>query len=110
MRLTLIAAVAENGVIGRGGQLPWRLSSDLQRFKRLTLGHHLIMGRRTFESIGRALPGRTTIVLSRGGGCAALTSNDGTDGLKMKEPDAKFLKRVENDPFPRAEAAPAARR
>jgi dihydrofolate reductase len=71
MRLTLIAAVAENGVIGCDGRLPWRLSSDLKRFKRLTMGHHLIMGRRTFESIGRALPGRTTIVLSRGGQVAA---------------------------------------
>lgn len=52
-------------VIGRGGKLPWRLSADLKRFKSLTMGHHLIMGRRTFESIGRALPGRTSIVLSR---------------------------------------------
>jgi dihydrofolate reductase len=58
-------AVAENGVIGRGGTLPWRLSADLRRFKQLTMGHHLIMGRKTFESIGRALPGRTTIVISR---------------------------------------------
>lgn len=52
-------------VIGRGGQLPWRLSADLKRFKRMTMGHHLIMGRKTFKSIGRALPGRTSIVLSR---------------------------------------------
>ena len=65
MKISLIAAVAENGVIGRGGQLPWRLSSDLRRFKRLTLGHHLIVGRKTFESIGRPLPGRKMIVVSR---------------------------------------------
>jgi dihydrofolate reductase len=52
-------------VIGREGQLPWRLSADLQRFKRLTMGHHLIMGRRTFAAIGRVLPGRTTLVVSR---------------------------------------------
>lgn len=66
MRLSLIAAVAENGVIGTGNDLPWRLPADLRRFKRTTMGHHLIMGRRTFESIGRALPGRTTVVVSRG--------------------------------------------
>lgn len=66
MRLSIIVAVAENGVIGRDNDLPWRISADLKRFKALTLGHHLLMGRRTFESIGRALPGRTTIVLSRG--------------------------------------------
>ena len=65
MRLSLIAAVSENNVIGRGGQLPWHLSMDLKRFKRLTMGHHIIMGRRTFESIGRPLPGRIMIVLTR---------------------------------------------
>jgi dihydrofolate reductase len=57
--------MTSNRVIGRGGQLPWRLSADLKRFKALTMGHHLIMGRRTFESIGRPLPGRTSIVLTR---------------------------------------------
>jgi dihydrofolate reductase len=62
---SLIVAISENGVIGRAGQLPWRLSDDLRRFKRLTMGHSLIMGRRTFESIGRALPGRKTIVVTR---------------------------------------------
>lgn len=65
MRISLIAAVAENGVIGRQGQLPWRLSDDLRRFKQLTMGHTIIMGRRTWESIGRALPGRRTVVVSR---------------------------------------------
>ncbi|MDH3402514.1 MAG: dihydrofolate reductase [Acidobacteriota bacterium] len=65
MRLSLIVAVAANGVIGRGNALPWRLPADLVRFKRLTMGHHLIVGRRTWESIGRPLPGRRTIVLSR---------------------------------------------
>jgi dihydrofolate reductase len=65
MRLSLIAAVAENGVIGRGNELPWRLPLDLKRFRNLTMGHHLLMGRKTFESIGRALPGRTTVVLTR---------------------------------------------
>ncbi len=65
MRVSLIVAMAENGVIGRRGDLPWRLSADLRRFKRLTMGHHIVMGRRTFESIGRLLPGRTSIVISR---------------------------------------------
>lgn len=65
MRVSLIVAAAENGVIGRGGVLPWRLSADLKHFKQLTLGHHLIMGRKTYDSIGRMLPGRTTVVISR---------------------------------------------
>lgn len=64
-RLTLVVAAAENGVIGRDGDLPWRLSADLARFKRLTIGHPLIMGRKTYESIGRPLPGRVSIVLTR---------------------------------------------
>lgn len=66
MRVSLVVAVAENGVIGRGGDLPWRLPEDLRRFKRLTMGHHLVVGRKTWESIGRPLPGRKMIVVSRG--------------------------------------------
>lgn len=65
MLLSLIAAVAENGVIGRNGELPWRLSADLKRFKSLTMGRPIIMGRRTWDSIGRPLPGRTSIVVTR---------------------------------------------
>ena len=65
MRVTLIAAVADNDVIGDDGDIPWRLPQDWRRFKRTTMGHHLVMGRRTWESIGRPLPGRTTIVVSR---------------------------------------------
>jgi dihydrofolate reductase len=65
MLRSIIVAVAENGVIGRRGQLPWRLSADLQRFKQLTMGHALLMGRKTFESIGRPLPGRRMIVITR---------------------------------------------
>ncbi|MGA2561936.1 MAG: dihydrofolate reductase [Steroidobacteraceae bacterium] len=63
--VTLIAALADNGVIGRAGTLPWHLPDDLKRFKSLTLGKPVLMGRRTFESIGRALPGRRNLVLSR---------------------------------------------
>lgn len=62
---TLVVAMAQNGVIGRDNSLPWRLKGDLQRFKRLTMGHCLLMGRKTYDSIGRPLPGRQTIVLSR---------------------------------------------
>lgn len=63
--LSLIVAMTENGVIGRGGDMPWRMSDDLRRFKRITLGHHIVMGRKTYDSIGRPLPGRTSIVISR---------------------------------------------
>ena len=62
---TIIVAVAQNGTIGRDNQLPWRLRTDLIRFKEITMGNALIMGRKTFESIGRILPGRLTVVLSR---------------------------------------------
>ena len=65
VRLVLVAAVARNRVIGANGGLPWRLSSDLKRFKALTWGKPLVMGRKTFESIGRALPGRDTVVATR---------------------------------------------
>ena len=65
MIVSLIAAVAENGVIGRSNAIPWHLPADLERFKARTTGHHIIMGRKTFESIGRPLPKRTSIVLSR---------------------------------------------
>jgi dihydrofolate reductase len=65
MTVSLIAAMAENRAIGYKGALPWKLPADLARFKRLTTGHHIIMGRKTYESIGRPLPGRTSIVITR---------------------------------------------
>jgi dihydrofolate reductase len=65
MRLSAIVAMATNRCIGRNNTLPWRLPADLKRFKQLTLGHTLIMGRKTYESIGRPLPGRTTLVVTR---------------------------------------------
>ena len=64
MPISLIAAVARNGTIGRGGRMPWHLPADLARFKRLTLGHTVLMGRRTWESLGRPLPGRRNVVLT----------------------------------------------
>ncbi len=64
MRLSLIVAAAENGVIGRGNALPWHLPEDLKYFKRITMGKPIVMGRKTWESIGKPLPGRTNIVVS----------------------------------------------
>ena len=68
MLITLVVAVAENGVIGRDGGLPWRLSSDLKTFRRLTMGKPLIMGRRTFQSLKKPLDGRDNIVVTRDDG------------------------------------------
>ena len=65
MKLTAIVAASENGVIGSGGQLPWRLPADLQHFKTRTMGRPVIMGRKTWDSIGRPLPGRVNVVLTR---------------------------------------------
>lgn len=79
--LSIIVAVADNGVIGSGNQLPWRLPDDLKRFKALSLGKPIVMGRKTFDSIGRPLPGRLNIVISRRpgleiAGCTVVTSID----------------------------------
>jgi dihydrofolate reductase len=65
MSLSILVAVAKNGVIGCQGDLPWHLSADLRRFKRLTMGRAIVMGRKTWESIGRPLPGRQMLVVSR---------------------------------------------
>jgi dihydrofolate reductase len=74
-----LVAMADNGVIGRGGGLPWHLPDDLKRFKAITMGHALLMGRKTFDSIGKALPGRRNLVLTRNAmwrapGCEAIAS------------------------------------
>ncbi|MBJ6127342.1 dihydrofolate reductase [Microvirga splendida] len=71
MPLILVVAMAENGVIGRDNRLLWRIKTDLGRFRRLTMGKPMIMGRKTFQSIGKPLPGRETIVLTRDEGFAA---------------------------------------
>jgi len=68
--ISIIVAMAENGVIGSDNRLPWHLPDDLKRFKALSLGKPIVMGRRTFDSIGRPLPGRTNIVISRNSGLA----------------------------------------
>ncbi|MGB5336578.1 MAG: dihydrofolate reductase [Woeseiaceae bacterium] len=69
--ISIIVAASTNDVIGVRGELPWKISADLKRFKALTLGHPVVMGRRTFESIGRALPGRQNIVITRQANYAA---------------------------------------
>lgn len=71
MRVNLVVAVDRGGVIGREGGLPWKLPRDLQRFRQITLGHPIVMGRHTHQSIGRPLPGRLNIVLSRDSGFLA---------------------------------------
>ncbi|MEX0881592.1 MAG: dihydrofolate reductase [Candidatus Saccharimonadales bacterium] len=68
--ISTIVAIAENGVIGKEGGMPWHLPAELARFKQVTMGHPIIMGRKTHESIGRALPGRTNIVITRNKGFA----------------------------------------
>ena len=90
--ITLIAAVARNGTIGADGGLPWHLPADLKRFKTLTMGHPMIMGRRTYDSIGRALPGRRTIVVTRdpewtASGVTVAHSVDDAIDLALGEPD-----------------------
>lgn len=65
MRLSIIAALSSNNVIGRDNDLPWHQSADLKRLKALTMGHHMIMGRKTYESVGRPLPGRHFVVITR---------------------------------------------
>ena len=107
--VSLVAAMAENRVIGRGGTLPWRLPKDLQHFKRVTLDHTVIMGRKTFESIGRSLPGRTSLVVTRQPGWAsegvlvahsveeALDAMVGLDGPEAWALREAFADRAERD-------------
>ncbi len=83
-RIVMVAAVARNRVIGNGPAIPWRVPGEQAEFKRLTMGHTLLMGRTTYESIGRPLPGRTTIVLTRDASWSAdgvLVAHSLTDAL-----------------------------
>jgi dihydrofolate reductase len=94
-RIAIIAAVARNGVIGLRNRMPWHLPEDLKRFRRLTLGHAVIMGRRTFESIGKPLAGRNNIVVTRspdwtGSGCRATRSIE-TALAAVQEQEAAFV-------------------
>ena len=90
--IVLVVAVADNGVIGRGGALPWHLPDDLKFFKAVTMGKPLLMGRRTFESIGKPLPGRRNLVLTRGAaaylaGVEAVASIDAALALLPATPE-----------------------
>jgi dihydrofolate reductase len=92
--LSIIVAAADNGVIGSGNQLPWRLPDDLKRFKALSLGKPIVMGRKTFDSIGRPLPGRLNIVISRQPGleipgCRVVTSID--EALAAAQPAPEIV-------------------
>jgi dihydrofolate reductase len=89
--ITLIVAVADSGVIGRDNGLPWHLPEDLKRFKRLTLGKPVVMGRRTFESIGKPLPGRLNIVVTR-------DTNYQRDGVVVVHDAAAALRAAANAP------------
>lgn len=95
----LVAAIGENGVIGREGQLPWRLKSDLQHFRNVTINHPVIMGRKTFESIRKPLKDRTNIVLSRdlsraAPGCVLATSWDAAFGLAREDAQKRGVDEV----------------
>lgn len=90
-QLTAVVAMTSQGVIGRDGDMPWRLSSDLRRFKRRTMGGTLIMGRKTFDSIGRPLPGRRTLVLTRESGWHR-------DGVERAGSIEEAIERIGPDP------------
>ncbi len=90
MKIILIAAMAKNRVIGRDNTIPWHIPGEQQRFKAITMGHTLIMGRKTFESIGRPLPGRKTVIISRNqeyqaAGCSGAQSLTGAIALCPEE-------------------------
>ena len=95
MTVTLVAAVGANGVIGVDGGLPWRLPEDLAHFKQLTMGHPMIMGRATFDSIGRALPGRTTIVVTRNSAWSA----DGVETATSLDAALERARELDDDIF-----------
>lgn len=94
--INIIAAMARNRVIGINNTLPWRLAADLQHFKTLTMGHHIVMGRKTYESIGKPLPGRTTVIVTRDAkyhveGCVTATSIDAAIAACGDDPDIFFV-------------------
>jgi len=93
MILTIIAAIANNNALGKDNQLIWHLSADLKRFKKLTTGHHIIMGRKTFESIGKPLSNRTTIIITR-------NKNYKQEGCLVANSLEKAIKMVKNDNTP----------
>ena len=95
--LTIVVAVAENGVIGHGNALPWCLRTDLRRFRRVTWGRPMIMGRRNWDSIGRPLPGRESVVLTRQAGFAAEGAWVAHDWTEAKRVAAELAERLGAD-------------
>ena len=93
-KLAIIVAIADNGVIGDHGQLPWRISEDLRFFKDTTMGHSIIMGRNTFASIGKALPGRRSIVVSR-----TADRFDGCELARSFEQAVELARKTDDEPF-----------
>jgi dihydrofolate reductase len=96
MKISLIVAMASNRAIGLNNQMPWHLSADLKRFKQITMGHPIIMGRLTFEAVGRSLPGRTNIIVSRNpaylaGGCVVVDSVDAAIHYGCRLADEVFI-------------------
>lgn len=94
--INVIAAMARNRVIGINNTLPWQLPADLQHFKTLTMGHHIVMGRKTYESIGKPLPGRTTVIVTRDAnyrveGCLTATSIDAAIAACGEDTDVFFV-------------------
>ena len=94
MTVSLIVAVSANGVIGRDGGLPWYLPADLKHFKQTTMGHHLIIGRRTWEEVGKPLPGRTMVVVTR----SRRFAPDGVRVVQSVE-EALELAAADDEPF-----------
>jgi dihydrofolate reductase len=95
-RISLIVAMARNRTIGLDNRLPWHVPEDLKHFKTLTMGHHMIMGRKTYESIGRPLPGRTTVIVSRDpgyreNGCLTATSLEDALAACGDDPEIFFV-------------------
>jgi dihydrofolate reductase len=96
MKISLIVAMASNRAIGLNNQMPWHLSADLKRFKQITMGHPIIMGRKTFEAIGKLLPGRTNIIVSRTSryqqdGCHVADSLESAISLGCRLADEVFV-------------------
>ena len=91
--ISLIVAMSSNGVIGRDGDLPWHLPADLRHFKKTTMGHHLIIGRATWDELGRPLPGRTMVVVTRNRGFSA-------EGVLVAHSVEEALSQVRDDEEP----------
>ena len=96
MIISIIVAVDEKNGIGKSGGLPWRLPSDLKRFKKITMGHHLLMGRKTYETIGRPLPGRVMIIVTRNKdfqpeGCIIVNSIDAGIDYAYKNDESELF-------------------